>query len=281
MVRREAFAQRRSRERDPARLGRNEVKAPEPLRAGGERGLSLRTEKRIDREARKLSAGDLALWLHYRTLLLGERKICRRGKKHWISYLLTKRLKQYPAVEKSVIGGWRRFIKHTTRIPSRKQADNYAKNCWIVLDGLRRKPRSQHAEILKHRAGTFRAAAMRGDTDFFRAVGRLLSRAGRSGYLKRFEYAEAMLSRWLTDYYWLMPAKLASYLLSIGLDVGDNLRSFLASKSRYGLKSHRPTLIQHFDSSPHDKKLPHRTEDIVPTKLGKKLLAAARKARKQ
>jgi hypothetical protein len=199
-------------------------------------------------------------------LLVGQYAICQRGKPHWVSYLRTKALPQYPAVEQSVIEGWRKHLTKTMGLPPKKQGDIYARNCAMTLDALRRKPRDQHADLLKHDAWTFYNAAMRGDTKLFLAVGRLLGKGGQGDYLKQFEYTQAILSRWLTDYYWLMPAKLVSYRLSSGLRVQDNFRSFLAAKTRYGLKSHRPTLIHGFE------KVSPGMEAIVLTPEGKHLL---------
>jgi hypothetical protein len=132
-------------------------------------------------------------------------------------------------------------------IPPKRQAHKHAVSYAILFDSLRRKPGDQRSQVLKRRARTVYDAAKRGDTAFVRAVGRLLSGKGESDYLKRFKYAHAMLSHWLTAYYWLMPAKLVSYRLSLGLGVKDNLKSLLATKARYGLKSHRPTLIYGFE----------------------------------
>jgi hypothetical protein len=151
-------------------------------------------------------------------------------------------------------------------LPPEKQADIYAWHCALMLDALRRRPRDQHAAVLKHDAWTLYNAAIRGDANLFKGVGRLLSKAWKSNYLKRFEYSHAMLSRWLADTYWLMPAKLVSSLLARGLCVEDNLNRFLADKTRYGLKSHTPTLIAHFE------KIDANTEKTILTKDGEKLL---------
>ena len=222
-------------------------------------------EDQIDKEAWKRSGGDLALCFHHRALLVGEYAIWQRGKPHWGSYLRTKALPQYPAVEQSVIEGWRKHLTKTLRLPPKKQDDSYAWHCAMMLDALRRKPCDQHADLLKRDAKTFYNAAMRGDAELFRAVGRLLGKGG-SDYLKQFEYTHAILSRWLTDYYWLMPAKLVSYRLSLGLCVEDKFKSFLAAKARYSLKSHQPTLIHGFE------KVSPGMEAIVLTLEGKRLL---------
>jgi hypothetical protein len=263
VVRREAG---QSRERHSAGNRRKEVNAPDTPHADSDEYPSPEIEDQIDREAWKRSGGDLALCFHHRALLVGEYAIWQRGKPHWVSYLRTKALPQYPAVEQSVIEGWRKHLIKTIRLPPKKQGDIYARNCAMMLDALRRKPRDQHADLLKHNAWTFYNAAMRGDTGLFRAVGRLLYKGGKSNYLKKYDYPSAMLSHWLTDRYWLMPAKLVSYRLSLGLRVQDNLKSFLAAKSRYGLKSHQPTLIDHFVLEAAG------IETIVLTPDGKRLL---------
>jgi len=176
-------------------------------------------EDQIDREAWKRSGGNLALCFHHRALLVGEYAIRQRGKPHWGSYLRTKALPQYLTVEQAVIEGWRKYLTKTMRLQPKKQGDIYAWHCAMMFDALRRKPRDQHADVLKHDAWTFYNAAMRGDTELFRAVGRLLSKDGESNYLKQFECVHAVLSRWLTDCFWLMPAKLVSRRLSLGLGV--------------------------------------------------------------
>jgi len=197
---------------------------------------------------------------------VGEYAVRRRGKSHWKSYLRTKALPQYPVVEQSVIEGWRKHVTKTMGLPPKKQADIYEWRCALLLYSLRRKPCDQHAGVLKRDANTLGHAAMRGDTKLFQAVGRLLGKKGGSDFLKQFDYPHAILSRWLTDFYWLMPAKLVSRRLSLGLGVKDNLKSFLAAKSRYGLKSHQPNLIEYYAPVTPD------VEKHLLTKRGKLLL---------
>lgn len=224
-------------------------------------------EEQADQEAWKLSRGDIALWFHHRSLLTGEFLICQRGEQLWGSYLRTKLLAQYAAVEQSVIEAWRIYVQNTMGIPPEKQADPYAANCGIVLDALKRKRGTKDvADVFRRRSETFHAAAKQADSEFFRAVGRLLSETGESPYLKRFEYAHSILWRWLTEAYWLMPAKLVSELVAMGLGVTDKEKTFLAVKCRYGLKSHEPSLIDHFEKAGLNILRP------VLTKKGKLLL---------
>jgi len=210
--------------------------------------MTAQEEDGLDREASNLSRGDMALWFHHRALLVGEWTIYHRGNAHWRSYLRTKKLPQYSAAEQSVIEGWRKYIQNTAGIPPERQRDRYAVNCGLVFDWLRRKAgKAQLANVFKRRADTFYTAAKKGDLDFFRHVGRLLGDKGNSNYLQRFEYAHGMLWRWLTECYWLMPAKIASQLVAIGLSVPDKEKTFLAIKSRYGLRSHNPPLIERLE----------------------------------
>lgn len=209
-------------------------------------------EKRIDQEAWKRGNGDLALWFHHRTLLEGQEEIKQAGAVYWNSYLRTKKLEKYITVEQSVIQGWRIYIRHTTGIEPSKQADVREKNRFLVLDWLRRKGNGcELAEVFKRRAKVFYDAAESGDTDFFREVGRLISDGKQSEHhITKSSYAFNVLSRWLTERYWLMPAKLVSGLIATDRGVSDdekNLKSFLSFKSRYRLMSHKPTLISHLE----------------------------------
>lgn len=230
-------------------------------------GFTTEVEDKVDQEAWRLSANDMALWFHHRALLTGEFFMQRRSAQEWRSYLRTKELAQYAAVEQSVIQAWRTYVNNTAGLPPGKQTDPYAVNCVIVLDALRRKRGSdQLREVFKRRSHTFHVAAERGDLEFFRAVGRLLSETEQSGYLKRFEYVHGMLWRWLTESYWLLPAKIASQLVATGLGVPDSPKTFLAIKSRYGLKSHKPSLIDRLE------KVDDQFLRVVLTKRGKLLL---------
>lgn len=231
-------------------------------------------EKRIEQGVRKLSGRDAALYFHHLTLFDGEYAIWQRGKSDWELYLRTKRMRQYRAVEQSVIRAWRMWLTRALGIPRKKQTDLYAVNRGIVLEALLRKPSHQHAAVLRRRAGIFYAAAKRGDTGFLQAVGRLLEQAGETNRLrKKHQYSHAMISHWITGYYWLMSAGWASARLSDGLGVPDKPKSFASAKSRYGLKSHQPDLVERFD------RVAPGLEAIVLTQEGKRLLRLTGKRR--
>jgi hypothetical protein len=100
------------------------------------KSLEPEIEERIDQEARSRSNGDIALWFHHRALLVGAWGIRQRGDVDWRSYLRTKKLEQYSAVEQSVIQGWRKYVQNTVGIPSEKQQDEYALNRALVFDWL-------------------------------------------------------------------------------------------------------------------------------------------------
>jgi hypothetical protein len=238
-----------------------------PPQDAGTKRLPPEVEEQLDRRASELSKGDVALWFHHRALLLGGWGIYQREGTHWSSYLRTKKLDQYLAVEESVIQGWRRFVQNTAGIPPETQRDPYAVNCAIVLDWLRRKRGSGDVrDIFRRRANTFSVAAKKGDANFFRAVGRLLGQKAKSDHLQRFDYAHGMLSHWLTESFWLMPAKIASHCLATRLGVPDNIKTFLAFKSRYGLKSHKPSLVAHLETESA------KVARLVLTRRGKLLL---------
>ena len=251
----------------------NAPDAPSPV---GRRPFTPYVENRLDQEAQRLSGGDAALYFHHLTLPIGERRIRSQGAEYWNSYLRTKQLSQYRAVEQSVIQGWRKLVEKMTGIAPDKQSDIHAVHRAATLIALRWCiATGRLAEFFKRKSQTLHAAVDRQEVDFFRAMGRLLSptgqKNGQSTYFRQFDYSYQMLARWLTDYYWLMPAKLASERLSLALAVQDNLKRFLSTKARYGLNSHRPTLVFGFE------KVSPGIETIVLTPDGEHLLGPKRK----
>lgn len=237
--------------------------------------IAERTMRRIDREAFGRSGGDVALWYHHSALLEGEWAILRQGPKAVRMWALAKRVPQYRAAEESVIGGWRKFVENTLGIlarlvatrthvqptarirertlylPHPQQADNYAINQAIILGACRRAKNDQEvARLLVERADSIRTFAAQGNVDFFRSFGRLLSPLPSSS-LRRFEYAQFVLSHWLTSYLWLMPERTASDLTArlLGKNPatakeGDKeLFHFKEVKRDYKLRPHRPSLV--------------------------------------
>jgi hypothetical protein len=218
--------------------------------------LDPNTEDKIDLAALRRSAGDIALWFHHRAVLVGEWRILQRGNADWNTYVRTRKLEQFISVEQSVIRGWRKYIQTTLGLPPAKQQDNYAVNCELVLDWVRRKRGTDELQnVFKKRPATFSAAAERGDVGFFQSLGRLLSGKQPSKFVKTFEYAPGTLSRWITEYYWLMPSKLVSQLVAMGLNISDKEKTFLSFKSRYGLKSHNPPLIDRLEKDKNNQLL--------------------------
>jgi hypothetical protein len=232
----------------------------------------------IDAEAHARAGGDAALWQHHRVLLEGEYRIFSRSQQHFQSWKRTQSLPQYKAAEVSVIEGWRKWIENTAGIPRHtvakrihrnpstgresilylpheQQADVDAINRAIVLRGCLCPTEGEVVRLLKERADSIRTFAANGDVDFFRALGRVLS-GPRPITVKRHYYAYEMLTRWLTQYLWLMPERTAAHCLTTSWSQAPTtaresdkaLRHFKASKNAYGLKAHTPSLIESIES---------------------------------
>lgn len=206
--------------------------------------------RKINQTAWERSGGDAALWFHHLALIEGCLNIHNRDEQALQAFAAFMKLPQFRDCEASVIEGWRKFTENVTGVPPELQRDDYAKNCAIVIDALRRQP-AKAAEVLKERPETFGEAARQGNVEFLKHVGRLLTKRRASNHLRDFDYAQAILSHWLTSYLWLMPERTAADFLaerflkriSSEQDSDRELRHFRKVKASYGLKSHRPTLV--------------------------------------
>ena len=228
--------------------------------------LTPEVEDKIDAEVRKRSGGDIALWFHHKAILTGEWRIRQRGDRDWEIHQRAVRLSQFREVEESVVNGWRKYIQATTGTKALAQRDVRQIERALVCDRLRRKADPPELAVLfMRRANIFLEAAKDGDIEFFRTVGRLLSKKKTIRCLKRARYAHNVLSRWITERYWLMPAKVVSLLMSIDSGLPHNVKSLLAFNGRYKLKSHDPVLVDRVVM--HDGCLVS-----YPTKQGKLLL---------
>jgi hypothetical protein len=206
--------------------------------------LTPEIEDQIDAEVRKRSGCDIALWFHHKAILSGEWRVRQKGDRDWEIHQRTLRLSQFREVEESVINGWRMYIRATTGIRASTKRDTEQIERALVYDELRRKVGTPElAGMFVRRSHIVFDAARNGDVDFFRAIGKLLSEKKPKDSLKRMRYAHNVLSRWITERYWLMPPKAVSLLMSIGSESANNVKSLLAFKGRYKLKSHCPALV--------------------------------------
>jgi hypothetical protein len=253
------------------------------------------TLRQIEEEALKRSGGDAALWYHYRAIFEGEYRQRQTCKETWVGWRKTTLLPQFKTVEVSVISGWRKYVENTLRIPRQatakrthlqpsaavrastlylaknQQADDYAINQAIIFDACRRaKNDAEIAHLLIERADSIQTFAASGDTNFFRHLGRLLG-TQKSSDLEEYQYAEYLLSHWLTDFLWLMPERVAADLVEkrqqrktpkTARESDKALRHLKDTKRKYQLRSHQPTIVAQIDSK----------DNLVLTAPGRALL---------
>jgi hypothetical protein len=211
------------------------------------------TLRQIDAEALKQCKGDAVLWFHRRAILEGEYRIKCKGEKAWKTWMRIRNLPQFAVAESSVVEGWRKFVANTIGLPIAQQRDSLAVNRAIIFNACRNaRDKQQVAEILKQRADSIRQVAAGGDVRFFIRLGRVLS-APRCPSSMAHEYSYANLSHWLTSHLWLMPERAASGCVAewqgrkikTVRELGMELERFRKAKRAYGLRSHKPTLINH------------------------------------
>lgn len=239
--------------------GAHEAERESKIASGTWLAIDEKALRQIDEEALTRSKGDVALWHHQRALLKGEVRIHCRGNEDWRRWVLVKNLRQYKEAEASVIEAWRKYTVNVWHIPIEQQTDPSAINRAIILDGCRcAKNKEQAAEILKRRPEAIRTFAAAGDVGFFRALGRLLGAPEKTDPekdAKKYDYAHAMLSHWLTNFLWLMSeinaaGSLASWRghrSKTAAQSDSELRHFKEAKRVYKLRSHKPSLIDHIE----------------------------------
>lgn len=117
----------------------------------------------------------------------------------------TQRLPDYRRAEDAVARGWERFMELKFGIKKEEASDKLRIRQFLVLHRLRGAAcREERQRILRSSKIPCGMSATRGDDEFFRRLGHALKEPPREED-ETYDFAEYLLSFWLTGFWWLMP----------------------------------------------------------------------------
>jgi hypothetical protein len=145
---------------------------------------------------------------------LGERRLEKLGQLDL--FRKTQQLPDYIEAENAVRSGWKYFNKVSYGVGEDEGSDKLKIRQCILLYELRSVSPTERQSCLERAGAVCLASAKRGDADFFVRLGRALSQVSDDGPNQEgpHEFAQLLLTHWLTSFLWLMPLKAAASFLA-------------------------------------------------------------------